>query len=253
MSEFKSWRSFWDFSREVKHQSRFLFDQDVTNFLDTVLVTSNARKKIIKKGSHLWRAQLGGSSRKIYHEGEYVADEDCPHLPERMKPLADRASEGRANPKGIPYLYLATRKYTAKAEVRPWMGSIVSVAQFKIICELHVIDCSLKNISRRIYLQNPPPPEREEAVWSDIDAAFSAPVEQSDNKADYISTQIIAELFKQNGLDGIAYKSNFGEGLNIALFDIEKAILKSCHIYKADEIKIEFNEYGNSYFIKNDK
>lgn len=41
-----------------------------------------------------------------------------------MKPLSNSASEGRANPKGIPYLYVATDKETAMSEVRPSLGAI---------------------------------------------------------------------------------------------------------------------------------
>lgn len=53
-----------------------------------------------------------------------------------MKPLRDKASEGRANPKGIPYLYLATTKEAPMSEVRPWIGSDISVGQFKLISQL---------------------------------------------------------------------------------------------------------------------
>ncbi|WP_366931004.1 RES family NAD+ phosphorylase [Mesorhizobium sp.] len=49
-----------------------------------------------------------------------------------MRPLAGRASEGRANPKGIPCLYMAVDRHTALAECRPWIGSLVSIGAFKI-------------------------------------------------------------------------------------------------------------------------
>ena len=48
-----------------------------------------------------------------------------------MKPLGGRATDGRANPRGIPCLYLATTKETAMSEVRPWIGSYVSAGQFE--------------------------------------------------------------------------------------------------------------------------
>jgi hypothetical protein len=64
--------------------------------------------------------------------------------------------------------------------------------------------------------------EVEKAVWSDINDAFSKPVRRSDDSLDYIPTQILSELFKSNGLDGVAYKSSYGEaGCNMALFDLE--------------------------------
>lgn len=41
--------------------------------------------------------------------------------------------------------------------------------------------------------------------------------------SDYVPTQIIAELIKSLGYDGIAYKSSLANGHNIALFDLESA------------------------------
>jgi hypothetical protein len=76
--------------------------------------------------------------------------------------------------------------------------------------------------------------QRESAMWSDIDRAFSEPVIPSDREADYVPTQIIAELFKANGFDGIAYRSTFGEkGFNVALFDLATAEAINCSLYEA--------------------
>ena len=121
---------------------------------------------------------------------------------ERMKPLKDRAVEGRANPKGIPYLYLATNRETALAEVRPWIGSLISVGAFEILRELRIVNCSSDD-HNIIYREEPPPEEREKAVWVSIDRAFSRPVDPSDDVAAYVPTQILAELFKAEGYDGI--------------------------------------------------
>ncbi len=59
-----------------------------------------------------------------------------------MKPLRDRTREGRANPKGIPYLYLATHEDVAMAEVRPWIGSNISLGRFLTTRDLCLVDCS---------------------------------------------------------------------------------------------------------------
>ena len=102
-----------------------------------------------------------------------------------------------------------------------------------------------------IYFEEPPPEEIENAVWSYIDRAFAEPMTRSDDTADYAATQIIAELFKRAGVDGIAYKSNFGEdGYNIALFDIDAADLINCGLYKVDNIDMKFSEQDNPYFVK---
>ena len=48
----------------------------------------------------------------------------------------------------------------------------------------------------------PDPAEREKAVWAHIGQAFSEPMTRRDDSADYVPTQIIAELFKREGFDG---------------------------------------------------
>jgi hypothetical protein len=95
----------------------------------------------MKEGFVLWRAQLGHEYREE-KQGDEVFEIEAAYSPARMKPLPDKAYDGRANPKGIPCLYLATRKETALSEVRPWIGSYVSVGQFKILRDVELIDCS---------------------------------------------------------------------------------------------------------------
>lgn len=127
-----------------------------------------------------------------------------------MKPLAGQASEGRANSKGIPCLYLSTLRDTALSEIRPWLGMSISVAQFKAVRELKLVDCISKTRPELRYLfSEPPPEERDEVMWYRIDSAFSEPINPTDTSADYAPTQIIAEMFKSEGFDGLAYRSAF--------------------------------------------
>ena len=64
----------------------------------------------------------------------------------------------------------------------------------------------------------------------------------------YVPTQLLAELFKDQGYDGIAYKSVFGSDCyNIALFDLADADLISCHIFEAESLEFQFEEYGVNY------
>jgi len=72
---------------------------------------------------------------------------------------------------------------------------------------------------------------REVAVWNDINRAFSEPITANDSSADYVTTQILAELFKNEGYDGIAYKSSLGEGYNTSLFDPSSAEIISCSLF----------------------
>jgi hypothetical protein len=167
-----------------------------------------------------------------------------------MRPLPDRAHDGRANPKGIPCLYLATKEETAISEVRPWIGSYLSVGQFQLLKPIEIIDCSRYHSDTKFYFKEPSKEEIEKAVWTAIDCAFSTPMMRSDDVADYVPTQIIAEAFKKAGLGGIAYKSNFGaNGFNVALFDPQAADLINCNLYRIDDIKFSFSEHDNRYFV----
>ena len=160
-----------------------------------------------------WRAQLGHDYRQE-GTGDDAFDVECALPPQRMTPRRDRAIEGRANAKGIPCLYLATAKNTAIAEVRPWIGSYVSVGQFETVRDLRIIDCSHNHGDKAYYFSVGRPrrltaEETEKAVWSNIDKAFAAPTARDDDVAEYVPTQIIAELFRHEGYDGLAYRSSF--------------------------------------------
>lgn len=250
MPEFKTWRSYWNFEKIVKEKNRYFRDKDTKEFLRVILATSGNRKRDLPKDRYLWRAQLGHGWQPLYEGDEYIDEIPAPYPPNRMKPLPREASEGRANPKGIPYLYLATDKETAMAEVRPWLGSLVSVGQFKTKKDMVLIDCSVHHDKTPLYFEEPSPDKREHAVWSHVDKSFSKPMTINDSVADYVPTQIIAEFFKNNGLDGIVYKSMLGGGFNVALFDIDAATLVNCNLFEVKKVSFDFQQAANLYTVK---
>lgn len=252
MSEFESWRSFSDFADRVKRQARYIHDHKVQEFLSTLLATSEGRRRPIRKGKLLWRAQLGHDTMLSEIEPGYTFDQEIPLPPERMKPLLDRAVEGRANPKGISYLYLSTDRDTAIAEVRPWLGSLVSVGWFKVLHDLSLIDCFTTDTGLKVEpedLEGLDPVQRERFAWMAIDRAFSEPVTPNDGLADYIPTQVIAESFKSRGHDGILYRSALGTGLNVALFNLDVAKLVACYLYQVTSVKFETKQVRHPYIV----
>lgn len=220
MSEFKTWRAFNHFEREVRGSRRFIRSKESEAFLRQVLETSHSRIRDVVSGSPFFRAQIGYD-----WERPNGLPERIPLSAERMIPQSDRAIEGRVNPKGMPCLYLSSTINAASSEVRPWIGSYVTVAEFETVRHLRIVDCSVRHESGLIYHpEELPPHQRELAVWARIDKAFARPVTRSDDTADYVATQIIAELFRTNGYDGIMYKSPFGDdGYTTALFDVAAA------------------------------
>ena len=251
MSVFNSVHSYRKYAHSVIRISRFIWTEEIKDFLDTVLVTGRQRKEIIPKGSIFWRAQLGHDLRPVEIGENETTDFPAPFLPQRMKPLVDRAKEGRANPKGIPYLYCTDSHKTAIAEVRPGLGSLISVGQFSTKRNLSIVNFTNDSkLTHPIYFQEPDPPEREKAVWRAINNAFSEPINPSDELAEYIPTQIIAELFKNDGFEGLSYNSAFGNGHNLLFYDLDCADLINCGLYKLKKIDFEFSQFSNPYFIK---
>lgn len=250
MAEFKSYKSYRNFAHSVTHRWRFSRGKDQVEFLNAVLETSISRQEVIPAGAGLFRAQLVKDPMDENLCEGAMEQGPTPFVPERMKPRANLASGGRANPKGIPCLYTATHEETAIAEVRPWIGMHVSIACFELTRKVRVVNCVTDDDRIMIYFGEPEIHERERAVWRDIDRAMSRPVNPSDDQADYAPTQVIAEFFRERGLDGVAYGSSLGPGHNIALFDVDVARLTSCGLVQIQNVKLDHTVAQNQYFME---
>lgn len=187
-------------------------------------------------------------------EGNWIGEAIWGYGAKWMKPLVDRAREGRANPTGIPFLYVGSAIETAISEVRPWVG-----AECRLLRPLRTLDLTLGHgnssfVGFQAVIGGSPvsSADKEKAVWIDIDNAFSRPVTVSDDRADYAPTQILTELFRSHGYDGICYKSQFGDnekrkGYNIAIFDPDAAEIAACTPYRVDSIKVYATQTDNAW------
>jgi len=229
------------FEDEVRTKWRYMRSPFVDKLLDTVKDTIPRRVREVAEGDELWRARLGS----IWEE-KCQFPEPLPYEGKDMKPPEHFATEGRANPKGIPCLYLSTCKEAAMAEMRPWVGAMVSVAKFRTRKPLRIIDCALRCDEPVNFLVPPHGElEYEEAVWKFVDKAFAKPVTRTDDAADYATTQILAEIFRREGYDGIAFKSLFDEAYTIALFDLEVAEFVSGQLFTTEKVEHHFKEYDD--------
>jgi RES domain len=171
-----------------------------------------------------------------------------------MRPNAEFVVDGRVNPSGVPCLYLASAMETAMAEVRPWVGSYISLAQFKVMRDVVVVDCTKDNRMFPSWLLNQdqqeiPAEKREQIAWGDIAHALSRPVTPDEPVTEYVPTQVLAEAFRAQGYDGLRYKSLLGEGLDIALFECDAAELINCGLYEINAVSFTFDQSSNPYFI----
>lgn len=257
--EFASWDSYNKFTRRVLRERRYIHTDVIGSFLQTVRATIRDRDVELKEGSIFFRAQQGIDWLELKDDdGIVIGEETVGFGAERMKPQYHQAREGRSNPTGIPALYLGTTEQTAISEVRPWVGADISVAQFRLQRTLKAIDLSKGHgqssfglVGLQFFLNNKPlsKEEKEKAVWTDIDNAFSRPVTSSESAANYAPTQILAELFRDIGYDAIIYKSQFGEkGFNIVLFNLDDAEAINCAPYRVTGIEVSFEEAGNRWY-----
>lgn len=253
--EFKSWSSYSDFAYTTIAETRYVHDKEVEEFLETLYKTCEEHIELVPKGSLFWRAQLGHEWEDKNIQDDVVIEIEVPLPDDRMKPLPERASEGRANPKGISFLYLATKRDTALAEVRPWIGSLISVAQFETQRDLKIINFA-SDQKTLIYSEEPSSVKKAEAVWARIDKAFARPITPSDDVADYVPTQIIAELFKSKGFEGIAFRSSLDssaileKGHNMVLFDVAAVEQINCFLFEVKSVDFDFSQVASPYFIK---
>jgi hypothetical protein len=242
-----SWDGYRLYAERVK-RNRYIHTHDVSEFLEAVRESARGREIELEKGWEFFRAQQGCCGK--------IGDLK-PYPERRMIPRADKAIEGRVNPKGNPCFYGARDLATAVAEVRPWVGEIVSVALFELSQKLKLVEClkyhdeaGFSWLLQQRFDQPAPsaaPEYVEKDVWTHIDKAFSEPVSKSDDRADYVPTQVIAESLKNSGYDGILYKSRLSlGGVNVALFDPKHARItaRPC-LHIVSDVKVESRKYDD--------
>lgn len=196
---------------EVKSEKRYF--TDLRNFDWETYLVCNA---VIKSGQVLYRARISMNDHCHFD----VKDMGCPPI--------EKATAGRANPLGIPYLYLCHDAETTLYEVRAVYLDKVSVGKFVINSNLDIVDFSsdinlfyaytesgsaLKDIIQR------------KIIFNQISADLSKPLRRFDSELEYVPTQMICEYCKLNGADGIRFNSSLHKGgKNIVLFNYGNAV-----------------------------
>jgi RES domain len=153
------------------------------------------------------------------------------------------ASHGRANPAGIPYLYLGSTPVTAVSEIRPHTGETVCVADFITPANLKLVDLRWPRTMVSPFLL---------ADAADIgrmrsDLPFlerlgdelTRPVVPQSAAIDYTPSQYLCEFIKNCGYDGVLYRSSVSDGVNLALFEPELAHAGAVSQYRVARVKVE--------------
>ena len=181
---------------------------------------------ILSYGDTLFRARIMSLEDIRESDKRIMSDRSTPFRGFDAKnsyiPEGSQSHGSRVSNKSLRCLYTADNCKTAQAEVRPHKGDIVSIAQIQVVSSVVLADAS--NLQSNSISE----------LWYRflITRSFSQPVEDHD---DYRFPQVLSELLKINGFDGIRYSSTTSVGgHNIAIFRPEK-----CEPVNSDRYEVE--------------
>ncbi|MDE5900081.1 MAG: RES family NAD+ phosphorylase [Muribaculaceae bacterium] len=203
----------WDrLKTSVKENSRFFTNMD--EFAKYNYLTAG---KSLYAGQQLYRSRVTPVGQKKIK---------C----EKMGcPPKELAIAGRANPVGIPYLYLSDSAKTTYFEVRAVYLDKLSVGTFRIERDLTLIDF-VYDVNLFLSYNDGGVPLKEivikKKVIDAISADLSRPLRRYDSEIEYVPTQLICEYCKDipgadgSTADGITFESSLHKGgRNYVLFD----------------------------------
>lgn len=226
---------------ELRRRNHFLVIDKGIELVKEHLSTIESK---IYVGSTFYRARVGYQKEGIATEGWqrerlYQPYEDS----DICAPPPLKATPGRMNRDGVSFLYLSTNLETAVSEVRPHPGQILSVGQLSSKEELRIADFNSIDIYN-YFLSD----ELLDSyvILNSINTAFSLPVPPN-QLHNYSLTQILSDIVRQLGYDGIAYKSSVGSGSNLMVFnpDLFEYVDGSAISIKVEKIECSFSKLPN--------
>lgn len=164
----------------------------------------------------LFRARIGIAKRFMRDSGGWAAETVFqPYTGDEIgAPPPAKATPGRLNRGGVSFLYLSTDEMTVAAEVRPHRGHRVSIAAFRCLKEIRVADFGAIDIAdfsgsdARLEIFH---------LGHTISREISLPITPEDRHK-YSVTQLLADLIRRQGYDGIRFPSSVAPGSNICVF-----------------------------------
>lgn len=180
-------------------------------------------RKTLPAGTTLFRSRIMPLDRSLDDE-PLDGDEMGPPPPEV-------ATEGRLNPEGISCFYAALEEETAVAEVRPWSGARLSVAQFKILEDVELIDLTGGSgawaTDHKLRLRT-------------LSVNVARPIHRKDRWG-YLGTQYLAEALKARGVAGVNYHSALrADGNNVAMFSTENLNVEGVKLVEISSVSYDY-------------
>lgn len=189
----------------------------------------------------------------LINAGEYPDDwfrariqkgDGCYSREEMGAPPAHLTSHGRANPAGIPYLYLASTEDTAVSEVRPHTGEVATVADFEIGNGQQLVDLRHPRITASPFMLADESAvallRSDIALLERLGRELTRPVLPESVATDYVPSQFLCEFIKKAGYGGVLYSSSVvADGVNLALFDPSAATAGEIRQRRVSRVAVE--------------
>jgi hypothetical protein len=213
----------WDnFAEEIKYKNRYFLNETIDLELLKDLLLS--LRKNYNRG-------------KIFYRGRLSESVALP-IDQMGKPPKEKASSGRANPNGIPYLYVSTALETILYECRSSYLDFLSIAEFRVIEDLNIVSLrGIKNISPFVFGENLESFVIHQKYLERLEKELSRPVRKFDKELDYLPSQYLCEYVKSLGFDAIEYGSSLKVGgINLAIFNDYKLEGRSVSVYEITSV-----------------
>ncbi|MEJ7821353.1 MAG: RES family NAD+ phosphorylase [Chitinophagaceae bacterium] len=181
---------------------------------------------------------------KLYRARIHHSSSEPPYTNKSMFcPPKDKATAGRANPIGIPFLYLSDNDKTVLYEIRASYLDEVSIGTFILNAEI-TNEIFISDFTESITIFHPSMVSeriKSTLLKQKISADLSKPMRRYDSELDYIPTQFICEFIKvYTGVQGIKFRSSLHTvGNNIVIFDQD--IMQCIKVVKAKINKVSIS------------
>jgi RES domain-containing protein len=173
-----------------------------------------SRIEMFSETNSFFRARIGVHERAV--EWDTGAHAFIPYANELMlAPRPPLASAGRLNRAGVSYLYVATDAATAVAEVRPHPGHVVSTGTVQLTHVSRVADFSRVRLAE---FSSSDAQLEDFEFLSTIERDFATPV-VPEERSNYLLGQLVADVLRELGFDGVAYRSSVSTGINFCFFE----------------------------------
>jgi hypothetical protein len=154
----------------------------------------------------------------LFYRGR-ISDKDGFEPDKIGKPPAEKATSGRANPEGIPYLYLSSDIETTLYETRATYLDYITIGTFELTEDIEIVKLRTVDITNP-FEENLFDRLVNQPFLQILESELSRPLRRQDSDLEYLPTQYLCEFIKYSGLEGVEYGSAMRKGgVNIAFFD----------------------------------